>query len=363
MKKQICLALLTCTVLVPGLSQRLTAQEVSSRTAPGPTASAASDYVVFDIPGSVPGSTGAIRFGIDSHDTVAGYYNNSDGNGSAHAFYRLADGAVTIFDAPGAVCTGASGSGTGCTTVTAISPGGTIIGWYQDANLLTHGFLRDPHGSYTLVDVAGASGGTTPSAINSAGAITGSYSDATGTHGFLRDPQGNFISFDPSNAIGTAPASINSAGDIVGSCNVNGFPQAFLRSSDGRLTYLTPSADASLATDIDDGGRILVQILADIPSSYLYQSGDLTYIHIPGSSYTGAVAIDGNGTIVGSYQSYPSNHGFYRLLDGTYASFDPPGTGMNGPVPFAVNSQGDIAGVFFNSDGHLHAFIRLNHQR
>src|SRR5215467_2962396 len=73
------------------------------------------------------------------------------------------------FDAPGA--------GTGPfqgTLGIAINPAGAITGQYLDASSLYHGFLRDPDGVLTTIDVPGARQ-TFPYSINPAGAIAGYY--------------------------------------------------------------------------------------------------------------------------------------------------------------------------------------------
>ena len=62
---------------------------------------------------------------------------------------------------------------------------------YIDANDVNHGAFRAPDGAITMFDVPGAGTGpgqgTLPASNNPAGTITGSYIDATDVnHGFLR---------------------------------------------------------------------------------------------------------------------------------------------------------------------------------
>src|SRR5437868_6660354 len=60
----------------------------------------------------------------------------------------------TTFDAPGA----GTGPGQG-TFATSLNPAGAITGYYADANLVFHGFLRAPNGSLTAFDAPGAGTG------------------------------------------------------------------------------------------------------------------------------------------------------------------------------------------------------------
>jgi hypothetical protein len=154
---------------------------------------------------------------------ITGYY--VDNNWVGHGYVRAPDGAVTEFDAPGAGTTAGSTEGT---YAWGISANGTIVGFVQDTNELTHGFIRSPFGRFTTFDVPGAGTvvgswqGTWPMDINSAGAITGYYADASWVcHGFLRAPDGRITKFDVPGAgnesgQGTYPMTINSAGAVTG---------------------------------------------------------------------------------------------------------------------------------------------------
>jgi probable HAF family extracellular repeat protein len=83
---------------------------------------------------------------------------------------------VTLIDFPGATETMAMG----------INDAGDIVGAYQDASEIPHGFLY-VRGNFTTIDFPGASG-TWAYGINIAGDIMGAYQDATGYHGFLATP-------------------------------------------------------------------------------------------------------------------------------------------------------------------------------
>jgi hypothetical protein len=103
---------------------------------------------------------------------------------------------IITFDAPGATPAPFFG-----TQPDAINPAGVITGYYFDASVVGHGFLRDAGGTITTFDVPGAGTGnfqgTFALSINPAGAIAGQYKDAGNVyHGFLRAPDGALTTFE-----------------------------------------------------------------------------------------------------------------------------------------------------------------------
>jgi len=106
----------------------------------------------------------------------------------SQGFLRGPGGALITFDAPGAGTGPAQG-----TLSESINSGGTVTGYYLDANNAYHGFLRGLGGAFTSIDVPGAGTGsfqgTVPESINSSGTVTGYYRDTNNMdHGFLRIP-------------------------------------------------------------------------------------------------------------------------------------------------------------------------------
>ena len=190
--------------------------------------SADSEFSTFDAPGAgaTPGSGwGTFSSDINNRGTITGYY--IDSKNVNHGFVRSASGEFTTFDAPGASIAAASGDGT---FPESINAAGAITGHYTDAKGLYHGFLRGPDGEFTTFDAPGAgtkrgSGfGTFPTSINDGGTIAGYYIDANDiTHGFMRSPEGEFTTIDAPGANshagsdeGTAVRRINAAGAIAG---------------------------------------------------------------------------------------------------------------------------------------------------
>ena len=111
---------------------------------------------------------------------------------------------------------------------------GQVAGDSADKNFSRtgfHGYLRDPDGSLTVIDVpfAGASG-TVAADINVRGVIVGTYVDAAGQHCFVLNA-GEFTKIDVPfpKAFGTRCRGINDIGQIVGTyfdTNVTNPPQS-----------------------------------------------------------------------------------------------------------------------------------------
>jgi hypothetical protein len=86
----------------------------------------------------------------------------------------------------------------------------------------------------------------------------------------------------------------------------------------------------------------------------------------PGSTYTQGVAINERGEVVGVYaDSAGIYHGFLRRPTGQIVSFDAPGAAPNPltgieTVPTGINDQGDIVGYFSDSatPPATHGFVR-----
>ena len=162
---------------------------------------------------------------INVFGTVAGGFEDNNGNFVHHSFVGNAEGKLTTFDVP-AAGTG-SYQGTGCPGCDlGLNQWGAIAGIYSDANSVNHGFLRNPNGKFTTFDAPGA--GTDsyegtgcfsdcPVSLNDAGAITGIYIDANFVyHGYLRSPEGKIVTVDPAGSIFTFPGGINDLGSITG---------------------------------------------------------------------------------------------------------------------------------------------------
>jgi hypothetical protein len=141
---------------------------------------------VLDAPGAAPPCSGSgcetHPMGINASGAIVGRALVS---GTVHSFLRDANGAFTVFDPPGTV------AADGGSLAVGISDGGSIIGNFMDSNG-AHGYLRDASGNFTTLDFPNSQGTakfvTSVAGINTSGAILGTYEDAFFvTHGFVRE--------------------------------------------------------------------------------------------------------------------------------------------------------------------------------
>src|SRR6516225_4659584 len=129
---------------------------------------------------TIPGS-------INEKGEIAGTY--VDVALGFHGFVRDPGGKITAFDVPGSF---------GSTRAISINAAGAITGTltFMPVNR-TRAYVRDPEGNFTMFDPPGSIS-TTPQSINTGGFISGFYNESNLViHGFARDPEGNFTTFDP----------------------------------------------------------------------------------------------------------------------------------------------------------------------
>jgi hypothetical protein len=92
-------------------------------------------------------------------------------------------GPIITFDAPGAGTGNPVNGALQGTFPININGFGVAIGYFVDANIVPHGFVRYPFGQVTTIDapgagmVPGADQGTVPESINIEGTIAGQYQD------------------------------------------------------------------------------------------------------------------------------------------------------------------------------------------
>lgn len=279
---------------------------------------------------------------------------------------------ITTFEAPGA------GTGPGQGTIGfGITPAGVNMGEYIDASNVAHGFVRSPDGTITPFDVTGAGTGpgqrTVPNSINPAGVITGDYIDAGGlAHGFARFPYGAISTFDAPGAgipsgppcspliiasTGTQGAGINPAGAIAGQyVDTGGVFHGLLRSPDGAITtFDAPGAGTGTGqgTFVTFGSGITPA--GEIAGGYsdancvfhaFVRAKDGTFITFdpPGSVFTDSSGINPEGTVTSFYIDAGSVlHGYVRAKDGTFTLFDVTGAGtepFEGTEPLGLNAPG-----------------------
>jgi hypothetical protein len=206
-------------------------------------------FTTIDVMGAGTGPGQGTQAGnINPTGTIAGLYQ--DASNVFHGFVRAPDGAITTFDAPGADTTDAF-FGTLPDFTSGLNQAGAVSGEYIDANIVFHGFVRAPDGAITTFDAPGADttpfagNGTFPGSINPGGAIAGFFFDANVVgHGFLRAHNGTYQTFDapgagttPFTGQGTFSTNLNPASEITGGViDAGNVAHGFVRAPDGLIT-------------------------------------------------------------------------------------------------------------------------------
>jgi|SRR5882724_1945643 len=254
------------------------------------------------------------------------------------------------------------------TLANGINARGDIVGRYDDANGVTHGFLLHK-GVFSTIDFPGVSL-TAPRAINARGDIAGRIVDMDGIeHGFLlRD--GQFTQIDYPGASKTTARGINNAGDITGRhFDELGRESGFIL-KDG--TFVNVHIPLGFSTDVwtaEDNGRVMVGDAAMRPDFGLHGyvrngPGDFQLIDFPGLSVpcSGVRWINERGDMVGGFAyidviddcySGPPTHGFL-LRQGEYTAIDFPGSTSTNV--FGINDDGVMVGFFNDKKGVAHGF-------
>ena len=88
-----------------------------------------------------------------------------------------------------------------------------------------------------------------------------------------------------------------------------------------------------------------------LPAGYRWE-----YFSVPGGGDVTATGISNDGRITGWYLSGGRRRGFLRFPDGSGEAFDAASTGDTEPM--AVNSSGQVVGVYRDTDQRAHGFIR-----
>jgi uncharacterized membrane protein len=206
----------------------------------------------------VPGARGTAAARINDLGQIVGYYSDTGDNPNAATDSRgfLLDGRGRFerIDVPGAKSTQALG----------INNLGEIAGGYLDADGAAHGFLRGRDGEITTIDVPDAQV-TVVLDVNDSGQTAGIYLDAAGTlHGFRRERSGAVTTIDAPGAVQTRVRGINNAGQIaIDTVDAQLVHHSFLLDR-GRFTEIKlrgATGNGSLATDVDDRGRVLGYVL------------------------------------------------------------------------------------------------------
>ncbi len=243
--------------------------------------------------------------GINTHDTIAGYFGSGmTVNGTLHpnkGFTFRQPSSFTDENFPNSVQT----------QVIGIDNAGDTGGFYIDAGGNTHGFLSTG-GTYSTVDLPG----TTFNQIlglNNRGQAAGFFQDGNGNaHGYVHEPDGSFLVLPIPNSTATG---INDSGAVVG------FTQPISTTSNG----------------------------------FLWQNGKQSTLDYPGSTFTQPFGENNKGDIVGTYtDSGGVGHGFL-YHKGNFSSVDVPAS--TSTVINGINDAGQFVGFFTDVAGNTVGFV------
>jgi uncharacterized membrane protein len=268
----------------------------------------------------------------------------------------------STIDVPGATATAANSNSTH-----------EIAGDFFDAHGKDHGFVLN-NGVFTMIDVPGAVN-TIIDGINALGQLGGTYQDSNGTfHAFFGNKVG-FTTLDPPNAIRSLGDGINAQGQLVGTYRtLETLPDGskvqkrhgFIWRNGTFTTFNVPGDHpvfGTVAFGINDIGEVVgdyVDASRGIRHGFLRSSDGLNYttLDVPGAVLTVGEEINNAGTIVGAYQLADSTiHGFVRN-NGVFTTVDvtfPGGTAQQTEI-FSINANGEIVGLYFDSNGGQHGF-------
>jgi uncharacterized membrane protein len=248
-----------------------------------------------------------------------------------------------------------------------INARGDIVGRYDDAGGVTHGFLLHK-GVFTTIDFPGASL-TAPRSINARGDIIGriAFEDGFG-HGFLlRD--GHFTQIDYPGAIETLAKGLNNAGDITGPHFGTHSESGFILKDGVFQNVHNPGGLTTDVWQVEDNGRVMVGDSAMTPDGALHGyvrngPGDFQLVDFPGLAVpcTSPRGINELGDIVGLFANVnsiddcyagPPLHGFL-LRQGKYTAIDFPGSTSTAVI--AINDDGVMVGTYDDKNGNSHGF-------
>jgi probable HAF family extracellular repeat protein len=151
----------------------------------------------------------------------------------------------------------------------------------------------------------GSLGGTlfVATGINRSGEVVG-YGETAGSalHSFLF-ASNSLRDLGPIGPEGSLARAINNPGDIVGELPADGSATVFLRKIDGTTEEIGPRQGfQTIPFDINDSGAVVgTSRMNNVGSftAFLYQDNQFSLLGTAGDAESGAIAVNGNGQIVG----------------------------------------------------------------
>ena len=196
-----------------------------------------------------PGAMDTYLQGVNNRGVVIGSYDNGVANTNIAVTYSFQSGTwTTLPGIPGYSANSGYGiNDFGIAVGNAWQPNG--VAWTWDPSSQSYSFFAVPGSAqYT----------TYPGALNDKEQVVGQYQDANGVyHGFLKEGE-TYTTFDPPDSTYTFAAGINNSGTIVGEWgNLSGWQEGFVRTSDGVFTVVdVPGSFETQIVGINDRGDI-----------------------------------------------------------------------------------------------------------
>jgi uncharacterized membrane protein len=336
-------------------------------------------FTTIDVAGAGTGSEqGTFATFVNESDDVVGYI--IDPNNLFHGFVQTAAPAITTIDAPGAGT--AAGYGT---FTTGINGPGEVIGYFVAPTGFFHSYMISSGGTMTEFDPPNASG-SSALCVNDNGTIAGGVIDINGNHGYVRTSDGTYTLIDPTGdatqVSEVIPRQINASGDVAGYYeDLSGVFHGFQWQANGTVTLLnapgagTAQGEGTEMLGINASGEMIgaiaVGVVNNVSTTHsvvLSAGGTFTVFDPPQSGAHSSLTegINDAGVVVGEYRDASLvRHGYLLNADGTYTSFDAPNaaqlplSAVNlGTVPRSINNFGEIVGLYSDTAGVRHGFIR-----
>jgi probable HAF family extracellular repeat protein len=194
----------------------------------------------------IQGATQSRAYGINDKNWVVGWYN--DAAGLTHGFL-FKNGAVTTLDPPGSTLTNAW----------SVNNAGGIVGTYVDSTGVFRGFILR-NGQYTTYNAPNGATLTELTGLNNLNQMTGIYFDASSVqHGFTLVGQTfTDVTFPGQGVVVTAADRINDSGDLVGlwGTNTAGPFKGYLRVGTQYTSVVFPGSTETRCRGINNAGLI-----------------------------------------------------------------------------------------------------------